>query len=65
VSSIEENYIKSIAHVLLLLKDLIGCSIWIGHPMETHLPASESEMASVLVILKTLSPLNCTCDFDI
>jgi len=56
-SSLERRYRKSRALVFLLLQDLIGRSVWAEHPIETHLHASESEMALVLAVLTTASPL--------
>ena len=56
VSSFTGTYRKSIAPVISLLQDLIGRSVWAGHPIETHPPASEHEIASVFAVLRTLSP---------
>ena len=56
-SSFTGTYRKSIALVFSLLEDLIGRYVWAGHPIKTHPDASDLEMAYVLGILKTLSPL--------
>ena len=56
-SSFKQDYRKSIAPVLALVERLIGRAVWSGNPLETHRPASESEMAAVVGILRKLSPL--------
>ena len=53
----QDYYRKSIAPVLALVERLIGRAVWSGNPLETHRPASESEMAAVVGILRKLSPL--------
>ena len=56
-NSFKGSFRRSITPVLSLLEDLIGRSLWAGHPIETHPSAPEHEMSSVLAILKTLSLL--------
>ena len=56
-NSCKNTFRRSITPVLSLLEDLIRRSVWAGHLIETHPPAYEHEMASLLAILKTLSPL--------
>ena len=53
----EGTYRKSVALVFTLLQDLIERFVWAGHPIETHPPTYESEIASLLAGLTTLSPL--------
>ena len=48
-NSFKDTFRRGITPVLSLLDDLIGRSVWDGHPIETH--------PLVLAILKTLSPL--------
>ena len=56
-SSFKQDYRKSIAPVLALVERRIGRVVWSGNPLETYRPASESEMAAVVGILRKLSPL--------